>query len=120
MSKFIVNKLRRKMEQFKRFLPDDRDKAAHVLHVEGLLEGMGRRRGKRREDLLRLFGPQKSNKRSRWALRRREFLQGTLLDLRELVLENNHVRPSEKVAHLYAIRVYQWRLNNESLVGNFN
>ena len=38
----------------------------------------------------------------------------------DLVLKNNYVKGIQKVHYLYSLKVYEWRLNDNRLVGNFN
>lgn len=48
-------------------------------------------------------------------------MQKVLADKKlDLVLKNNYVKGIQKVHYLYSLKVYEWRLNDNRLVGNFN
>lgn len=68
-----------------------------------------------------LFGIQKNVRQTHWAMLRRMFVQQLLVSqVKSMVLENRHLRADQQVHYMYCLRIYQWRLNSESLVSNFN
>lgn len=68
-----------------------------------------------------LFGLRETERQSKWANQRRLFMQKVLTDSpRNLVLRNNYIKGNQKVHYLYSLRVYEWRLNDNRLVDNFN
>ena len=77
VSKFITNKMRGHLAELERFLPDNKERPAHLQHVKRLLEKM-EGRNVNTEDMSLLFGPQANPRQERWAKLRREFMQRML------------------------------------------
>lgn len=82
---------------------------------------MESRKNKTIQDMITLFGQRENERQSRWANQRRLFVQKLIAsNLKELVLENNYIKGEQKIHYMYSLRVYEWRLNDSRLVGNFN
>ena len=123
IGKFITRILFGRMQHFEAFLPETKDKSAEVQWLRNFASELERRKNKTRNDLLQLFGEAETDRRNRWGSRRRHFMHFLLTEdstRLKLVLGNNYIKHSQKQHYLYSLKVYEWRLNDARLVGNFN
>lgn len=69
-----------------------------------------------------LFGLNPNERNNRWAGIRRVIMHRILAESskRKLVLENNYIKDTLKIHYQYSLKIYEWRLNQPQLVGNFN
>ena len=123
IGKFLARIFFDKLPQFETFLPDDKDKPVHLEWLLKLEKQLEPRKNKTRHDLLQLFGGAENDRRNRWSNQRRHFMHFLLTEdecRRTLVLKNNYIKLNQKLHYLYSLKIYEWRLNDSRLVGNFN
>ena len=103
-------------------LPADKEYGVHMTFLEKYFEA-NQKKNRTATDMVFLFGSQPNNERNhRWANTRRKIMQEILLNTSraDMVLRNNYISDCQKLHYLYSLRIYEWRLNDSRLVGNFN